>query len=239
MKKVVIIGATSGIGYELSKQMKQKGYKVGGCGRREEILQKMETDLTPGFIGQPIDIRETDTIEIKLNQLINKLGGMDICIISSGISEPNQDLEWKLEENVFKTNILGFSAVAGFALHYFLNQNHGHLVGITSLTKYFPNKTSPAYNASKIFESNYLDSMRYKMHGKNLYVTEICPGFVDTPMTSAFPKGILWARPEQVAKGICKAIEKQKDVVYLPWFWSPIMGMLRALPEAIFKRLRL
>lgn len=236
MKKVVIIGATSGIGYELSKQMKQKGYKVGGCGRREEILQKMETDLTPGFIGQPIDIRETDTIEIKLNQLINKLGGMDICIISSGISEPNQDLEWKLEENVFKTNILGFSAVAGFALHYFLNQNHGHLVGITSLTKYFPNKTSPAYNASKIFESNYLDSMRYKMHGKNLYVTEICPGFVDTPIVRK-RKITLMAPVDKAAKQIIKAIELRKKSVIVTKRWKLIRWLIPFTPNWIFRKL--
>ena len=236
MKKVVIIGATSGIGYELSKQMKQKGYKVGGCGRREEILQKMETDLTPGFIGQPIDIRETDTIEIKLNQLINKLGGMDICIISSGISEPNQDLEWKLEENVFKTNILGFSAVAGFALHYFLNQNHGHLVGITSLTKYFPNKTSPAYNASKIFESNYLDSIRYKMHGKNLYVTEICPGFVDTPIVRK-RKITLMAPVDKAAKQIIKAIELRKKSVIVTKRWKLIRWLIPFTPNWIFRKL--
>ena len=236
MKKVVIIGATSGIGYELSKQIKQKGYKVGGCGRREEILQKMETDLTPGFIGQPIDIRETDTIEIKLNQLINKLGGMDICIISSGISEPNQDLEWKLEENVFKTNILGFSAVAGFALHYFLNQNHGHLVGITSLTKYFPNKTSPAYNASKIFESNYLDSMRYKMHGKNLYVTEICPGFVDTPIVRK-RKITLMAPVDKAAKQIIKAIELRKKSVIVTKRWKLIRWLIPFTPNWIFRKL--
>ena len=182
MKKVIIIGATSGIGFELSRQLIQKGYQVGGCGRREEILLKMEKELAPGFISQTLDIRNADDLESKLNQLINKLGGMDICIISSGISEPNPELEWKLEENVFRTNISGFAAVAGFSVRYFLNQQNGHLVGITSLTKYFPNKTSAAYNASKIFESNYLDSMRYRMQGKNLHVTEICPGFIDTPI---------------------------------------------------------
>jgi short-subunit dehydrogenase len=62
---------------------------------------------------------------------------------------------------------------------------------------------------------------------------------VDTPLTAAFPKGFLWARPQQVARGIHEAIEKKKDVVYLPWFWSPIMVVIRGLPEVIFKRLRL
>ena len=58
-------------------------------------------------------------------------------------------------------------------------------------------------------------------------------------MTAAFPKGILWASPQKVALSIYEAIEKKKDVVYLPWFWSPVMGLIRGLPEAIFKRLKL
>ena len=237
MKKVVIIGSTSGIGYELARQMIQKGYQVAGCGRREEILQKMEKELAFNFIGQKLDIREIEKIESILNELISKLGGMDICIISSGISEPNPDLEWKLEENVFKTNILGFSAVAGFALRYFLNQNHGHLVGITSLTKYFPNKTSPAYNASKIFESNYLDSMRYRMQGKNLAVTEICPGFVDTPIVNKKRKITLMAPVDKAAKQIVKAIESKKKKVIITKRWKLIRWLIPLTPDWVFRKI--
>jgi short-subunit dehydrogenase len=237
MKKVVIIGSTSGIGYELARQMIQKGYQVAGCGRREEILQKMEKELAPNFIGQQLDIRVTENLESNLNQVIDKLGGMDICIISSGISEPNPDLEWKLEENVFKTNILGFSAVAGFALHYFLNQNHGHLVGITSLTKYFPNKTSPAYNASKIFESNYLDSMRYRMQGKDLFVTEICPGFIDTPIVNRKRKITLMAPVNKAAKQIIRAIESKRKKVIITKRWKLIRWLIPLTPDWVFRKI--
>ena len=237
MKKVVIIGSTSGIGYELARQMIQKGYQVAGCGRREEILQKMEKELAPNFIGQQLDIRVTENLESNLNQVIEKLGGMDICIISSGISEPNPDLEWKLEENVFKTNILGFAAIATFAVQYFLNRQQGHLVGITSLTKFFPNKTSPAYNASKIFESNYLDSMRYRMQGKNLAVTEICPGFVDTPIVNRKRKITLMAPVDKAAKQIVKAIESKKKKVIITKRWKLIRWLIPLTPDWVFRKI--
>ncbi len=236
MKKVVIVGATSGIGFELSKQMTKSGYQVGGCGRRKEILLKLETELAPNFIGQSLDIREIENIKFNLDQLIEKLGGMHICIISSGISEKNIELDWKLEENVFRTNILGFAAVAGFAVNYFLNQRHGQLAGITSLTKYFPNKSSPAYNASKIFESNYLDSMRYRMHGKNLHVTEICPGFIDTPIVKKH-KITLMAPVDKAARQIIKAIESKKKKVIITKRWKLLRWLIPITPNWIFRKI--
>jgi len=236
MKNVIIFGATSGIGRELAVQMVHRGYKVGGCGRTEEVLQKMENELAPNFIGHSLDIRKTEKLETDLNQLIEKLGSMDICIISSGISEPNPALEWNLEENVFKTNILGFAAAAGFAVRYFLNQRHGHLVGITSLTKFFPNKTSPAYNASKIFESNYLDSMRYRMRGKDLFVTEICPGFIDTPIVRK-RKITLMAPVDKAAKQIIKAIESKKKSAIITIRWKFLRWLIPITPDWIFRRI--
>ncbi|MEJ2545902.1 MAG: SDR family NAD(P)-dependent oxidoreductase [Calditrichaceae bacterium] len=237
MKKVLIIGATSGIGYELARQMIQKGYQVAGCGRRDDILQKMEKELRPNFIGKKMDIREIDKLEITLYQLVTKLGGMDICIISSGISEPNPELEWKLEENVFRTNILGFAAAASFAMRYFLNQQQGHLVGITSLTKYFANKTSPAYNASKIFESNYLDSMRYRIQGKELSVTEICPGFINTPIVNRKRKITLMAPVDKAVKQIIKAIESKKKKVIITKRWKLLRWLIPVTPNWVFRKL--
>jgi short-subunit dehydrogenase len=95
------------------------------------------------------------------------------------------------------------------------------------------------YGAAKGAVSIFMQGLRNRLHSSGVRVLTIKPGFVDTPMTAAFSKGVLWARPQQVARGIYKAIEKKKDIVYLPWFWSPIMRVIRGVPEAIFKRLRL
>jgi short-subunit dehydrogenase len=70
-------------------------------------------------------------------------------------------------------------------------------------------------------------------------VLTIKPGFVDTPMTAEFPKGLLWAQPDSIAKDIFKGISSQRNVIYTPWFWTLIMVLIRLIPESIFKRLKL
>lgn len=237
MKKIIIIGATSGIGKELAKQMAKKGYKIGGCGRTQDALSRLEKELAPNFTGLAVDIRETNILADKLNQLIEQLGGMDICIISSGISRRNRDLDWDIENDVLCTNVLGFTAAAGFAVRYFLKQKSGHLVGITSLTKYFPNNSSPAYNASKIFESNYLESMRFRMHGKNLFITEICPGFIDTPIVKKRDSILMIAPVEKAAGQILRAIESKRKTVIITRRWKVIRWLIPLVPNRIFRQI--
>jgi decaprenylphospho-beta-D-erythro-pentofuranosid-2-ulose 2-reductase len=121
----------------------------------------------------------------------------------------------------------------------FERQGFGTIAVISSVAGDRGRQSNYVYGAAKGAVSIFMQGLRNRLHPRGVQVLTIKPGFVDTPMTAAFPKGILWARPQQVARGICEAIEKKRDVVYLPWFWSPIMGVIRGLPEALFKRLRL
>ena len=95
------------------------------------------------------------------------------------------------------------------------------------------------YGSAKAAVTTFLQGLRNRLHPAGVQVLTVKPGFVDTPMTSAFPKGPLWASPEQIARGIHRAIQKRKDVVYLPGFWRLIMRVIREIPEAVFKRLSL
>ncbi|MEJ2055573.1 MAG: SDR family NAD(P)-dependent oxidoreductase [Calditrichaceae bacterium] len=237
MKKVIIIGATSGIGKELARQMINKGYKAGGCGRTQDTLTELEKELAPNFTGLTIDIRETDKLGDRLDQLVTKLTGMDICIISSGISRRNTDLDWSTENDVLMTNVNGFTAAADYAVKYFLKQQSGHLVGITSLTKFFPNKSSPAYNASKAFESNYLDSMRLRLSGNNLFVTEICPGFIDTPIVKKRKGLMMIVSVDKAVRQIIKAIELKKKNAIITRRWQLIRWLIPFVPDWIFRKL--
>ena len=87
--------------------------------------------------------------------------------------------------------------------------------------------------------SLFLQGLRNRMFKHGVQVLTVKPGFVDTPMTSGFDKGPLWASAEQVARGIVRAIDTRRDVVYLPGFWWPIMWIIRHLPEGYFKKLKL
>lgn len=86
----------------------------------------------------------------------------------------------------------------------------------------------------------FLQGLRNRLDRKGVTVLTIKPGFVDTPMTAQFEKkGLLWAQPESVAKGIVRAVKQRRDVVYLPSIWFWIMLIICHIPEAIFKRLSL
>ncbi|MGH9856352.1 MAG: short-chain dehydrogenase, partial [Acidobacteriota bacterium] len=85
----------------------------------------------------------------------------------------------------------------------------------------------------------FLQGVRNRVTKKGIHVMTIKPGFVDTPMTAAFPKGFLWVKPEKVARDIYRAVEKKKDILYTPWFWRYIMVIIRAIPERIFKKMNL
>ena len=85
----------------------------------------------------------------------------------------------------------------------------------------------------------YLQGLRQRLFKSGVHVVTIKPGFVDTPMTASFEKGILWVKPDSVARSIHRAIERKKDVLYVPWFWRPVMAVIKAIPEAVMKRLTL
>ena len=234
MKKVLIIGATSGIGLELAHQFIRKGYAVGGCGRRAEVLNDLEKQYPGQFYGQALDIRHTASLEENLQQLIDRLGGMDICVVGSGISRDNILLDTDVDMDILQTNIMGYSAALLFAARYFLRQRHGHLVGITSLTKYFPNRSVPAYNASKAFAGNYLDSLRLRLHGKNFSVTEIIPGFIDTPMLKN-PRRTFWLVPaDKAARQIITAIGKKRKRMVVSKRWYLIRWLLPWIPQWLY-----
>src|SRR5690606_41362696 len=87
--------------------------------------------------------------------------------------------------------------------------------------------------------STFLEGLRNRLYHRGVHVVTIKPGFVDTPMTAGYSKGVLWATPEQVAVGIENAISRKRNVAYVPGWWYPIMLCAKAIPEAIFKRLKL
>ena len=121
----------------------------------------------------------------------------------------------------------------------FEQQGHGTLAVISSVAGDRGRQSNYVYGAAKGMLSIFLQGLRNRLQRHGVQVLTIKPGFVDTPMTAAFRKGLLWAQPETVAHGILKAINRGADVVYLPWFWLPVMLAIRLLPETMFKRLRL
>lgn len=237
-KKAIIIGATSGIGKELAKVLSHNNYMVGLAGRRTELLDKLKNELSGDLVTKYIDVANTDDAGKQLNDLISEMGDIDLIIISSGVGFINDDLHWSNEKETIDVNVSGFTAMANVAMHHFLLRGAGHLVGISSIAAIRGDGSSPAYNASKAFISNYMEGLRKNIFKKGLpvIVTDIQPGFVDTALARG--EGLFWvSSPQKAANQIYKAIERKKKHAYITKRWRIIGWLLKSVPEFIYNRM--
>src|SRR6185503_1743911 len=210
IKTVIIIGATSGIGRKMAELYAQKGYKVGITGRRKELLDEIQKAHPDNIETEYFDVTGKENIQ-KIESLIQKLGRLDILIYSSGIGEPSKELDWPLDKLTVDTNVNGFTEITNWAFNYFVKQDHGKLVVISSVAANKGNSWAPAYSASKAFQSNYFEALAIKAYRmkKNITITCIEPGFVDTKMAKGNKR--FWIVPtEKAARQMIDAIEKKK-----------------------------
>jgi short-subunit dehydrogenase len=236
-KKIIIIGASSGIGKRLAELYAEKNYSVGITGRRQELLQQIQEQYPAAIETECFDVTGNDAID-HLQSLITKLNGLDLLIISAGTGEPSNNLDWEIDKKTVDTNVNGFVTIANWTFNYFLQQGHGQLVTISSIAAIRGGSWAPAYNASKAFQSNYFEGLSIKAAKlkKNISVTCIEPGFVDTKMAKG--DGIFWLVPvNKAATQIITAIEKKKRKAYISRRWWLIAKLMKWMPYWLFKRM--
>jgi len=236
MPDAIVIGATSGIGRALAVELAENGYNVGITGRRTDRLDQLGEQIPTMSYAMTMDVRHGRDATPVLEQLIEKMNGVDLIIINSGVLFRNAT--WAETEAMIETNITGFVAMAEMAMKHFIDRGHGHLVGISSIASVRGAKGSPVYNASKAFVSNYLDGLRHRVVFNKLpvHITDIRPGFVRTAMIEDRP-GVFWAAtPEKAARQICDAIVKKKKRVYITKRWRLIAWLAGVVPDWIYHK---
>lgn len=237
MKKAIVIGASSGIGRALAKSLAGEGYTVGITGRRRELLEKISNEVPGRFVVSSFDVTSGNATGL-LDSLIDKLGGLDLLILSSGTGHLNPELDVALEEDTNTVNIEAFTRIVGHTYSHFERQGQGHLVCITSVMGLRGSSAAPSYAASKAYQINYLEGLRQRAFagGRKITVTDIRPGSVDTDMMKG--EGHFWvSTPEQAASYIMRAIRKRKAVQYATPRWKTLAGLLKVLPRWVHKRM--
>lgn len=240
--KIIIIGATSGIGASLVRECVNRGFIVGATGRRIELLNALKSELKEKIYIEQMDVAQSEQAQKQLRKLIHDMGGMDILVVNAGVL--NGSLEWQKQKAIIDVNVLGFVGIISAATDYFIQKKSGHIVGVTSLLALRGSAVSPAYSASKAFESNYLDGLRarFKKLQIPIYVTNIQPGLINTAMTQdgtvANPEFTTkWgASPEQAAREICDAITARKEHAYITWPWRFVAWLFKLWPDWVFYR---
>ena len=236
-KKVIIIGATSGIGRELATIYATQGYFVGISGRRNELLLSLQNKFPKNIVIECFDVTQKENIP-HLETLIRKLDGLDILIYNSGYGEISKALDWGIEKNTTEVNVNGFVEIVCYAFNYLVNQGHGQIASTSSIASIRGNSMAPAYSASKAFESIYMEGLwlKGKKLKKNVSVTDIQPGYVATHLAKGNKK--FWeATPQKAAQQIYEAISKKKKRTYITKRWWIVAKIIKWLPLFIYKRL--
>lgn len=236
-KRIVIIGATSGIGYEVAKIYCRLGWRVGVAGRRIERLEAFKEQAPEQIEIQQIDVTETEAVE-KLHRLIDKLGGMDIFLLSTGIGSQNRTLNSDIELSTVNTNALGFTRMVTAAYNYFKEEGGGHLSVISSIAGTKGLGAAPAYSATKRYQNTYIDALAQlaRMEKQPVRFTDIRPGFVKTDLLKN-DKYPLLMDPEQVAQKIVKALSQKKRRVIIDWRYAILVFFWKLIPSYIWERL--
>lgn len=239
MKKILIVGATSGIGEGLVKWYAGKGgVKIGVIGRREDRLKAVKSDYPDVCEYEVGDVIDRSGVEEALERLVRRLGGMDLLILSAGTGDLNPLLDYEVELPALQTNVCGWTAIVDWATLFFEKQGYGHLAAITSIGGLRGSGMAPAYNASKAYQMIYLEGIRQRVYQKRLpvIVTDIRPGFVDTAMAKG--EGLFWVvSVEKACEYIGCALECRSSRVYVGRRWRMVAWLLKHLPEMWYLRM--
>ena len=238
-KKIIIMGATSGIGLEVARLFHQQGHIIAIAGRRMDNLQRISTELANCPYAQ-IDVTDTQA-PTRLQELIEDLGGMDIYLHVSGIGKQNRQLDTDVELATVETNALGFTRLVNHAWHYFRTQSSGHIVAVSSIAGTKGLGAAPSYSATKRYCNTYLEALAQlaNMQGLNIHFTDIRPGFVNTELLSDSFHYPMMMQPVPVAHQIVKGILSRKRTVTIDWRFRLLVFFWRLIPSCLWVRLKI
>lgn len=245
MRKILIIGATSAIAQETAKLFAVDGNKFFLVSRDSAKLEAIAADLrvrgAQEIFFHAMDINEFDKHAELIEKAKNALIGLDTVLLAHGTLANQKACEqnFALAHQEYKTNFLSVVSVLTHIANDFERQKSGCVAVISSVAGDRGRQSNYVYGSAKGGLTVFLQGLRNRLHHAGVNVITVKPGFVDTPMTMDFKKGLLWVGPHVVAQGIYNAIIKRKRVVYVPWFWIIIMLVIKSIPERLFIRLKL
>jgi len=243
---VLILGATSAIAGALAKEFARHQFDLTLGGREEEELAAMASDLNLRYGVRtgvlPFDALDPRThapvLQSYLAQTGDALAGAVLCVGYLGDQAAGQN-DWEEGRRILETNFTGCVSALNILANHFEARRAGFIGALSSVAGDRGRQSNYLYGAAKAGLSAYLAGLRNRLFPAGVKVITVKPGFVDTHMTYGRPGLFLLASPENVARSIFKAVVKGKDVIYTPWFWRYIMLIVRAIPEGVFKRLRM
>lgn len=249
MKRIILYGASSGIGRALAELYAAQGNKVAVAARRIDRLQLVQKEYPQQIIPFQVDVTEKweEVSDSSLSprtsflRMVEALGGADIVIYSSGMGKQNADFDMDIEKRTIDVNVTGFTAIAAAVAEY--GSKAGHHVQFATISSIASTRglgVSASYSATKMYQVRYMESLRQlaTIKGWNMSFTTIKPGFIDTdfikgqryPMTMSL---------EYAAKRIKSAIDRRKASAVIDWKWAIVVALWRIIPNWVWYMLKI
>jgi len=242
--KVVMIGATRGIGRALARKLTEQGASLFLLGRESEELSRSAADLAirknQDAVGTAhCDLANPETFASALAAADQALGGFDTVIVTAGMFATQDALEsdTNLAFQLMNVNYAGTVAFCEHARRMLLSRGGGHLVVFSSVAGDRGRKPVGIYGSSKAGLSHYLESLDHKYRSEGLITLCVKPGFVKTGMTQGLKPPPFAGEPDQVADDVMRAITRNKPLIYTPRMWALVMLVIRNLPRFVMRKI--
>jgi short-subunit dehydrogenase len=242
-RRAVIVGASSGIGEQLARQLAGSGCRVALVARREEELRRIADSINTASNSLASiyvhDVREFECVPALFQTIARDLDGVDLIVYAAGVMPNIEEDEYSFakDRQTIEINVLGAIAWLNEAALRFQRAGAGTIVGISSVAGERGRRTMPVYCTSKAALTTYLEALRNRVGRFGVKVVTVKPGPVDTPMTRELSKKPLLISAEKAATSILEAAKRGAGNAFIPGIWRWIFLILRNIPSAIFKRM--
>ena len=243
MPTVLILGASSDIGYAIAKKFASEKYDVQLAGRNTEQLGPSATDLNIRY-GVQCSLHKFDAVDFSSHESFYRSlsPAPDVAIYVVGYMNENETViaSWPETLKTIQTNYTGAVSILNIIAADFAKKGRGTIVGISSVAGNRGRQSNYIYGSSKAGFTAYLSGLRNYLYHKGVHVMTVLPGFVFTKMTEhlQLPKP-LTAKPEEVGEAVYRGVAGKMNIIYVKWFWRWIMFIITSIPESVFKKRKL
>lgn len=240
MKKIVIVGASSGIGNRIARDFARYGWRVGVAARREAPLKQLQDEFPDKVVYKTIDVAANVAVE-RFNELIEELGGMDVLLYAAGCGFQNPGLQIEREVSTIQTNVIGMTRICLAAYRYFRANpgKPGQIAVITSIASTKGIGVAAAYSASKRYQRTYIEALEQlaRRQQVNVKFTDIRPGFIRTALLDEKIDYPMTMSLDYVVPLIELAILKKKRVATVDWRWRLLTAAWCMVPRSWWVRM--
>ena len=236
-KTIWITGASTGIGKALAIKFAENGWNVAASARRESLLKELN-NINENIHSYPLDVTKIDDCKSIAQQIIKKLGQIDICVFGTGMHDPKSEKEFNLEKirKIMEVNFFGTMNSINSIYDYFSDIKRGQISIISSVAGYRGLPAAGAYCSSKSALTSFAESLYFDMKRKNVKVSIISPGFIKTPMTDQndFTMPMLKSAEYAADKIYLGLLKKDGFEVHFPKTFTYLMKIIQILPNWLY-----